>query len=277
MRKILQMQIGFFARRGVTKRQCCTPLVLYTMEWGHLQYPFDELAAANARRRCGAVSKGQAHWLIHGAAPMLLPKHQMGSNTTQYHPIPPQYHLKITANTPQNDDPHAPPNTVACSQWTLMPPNAPQDLPPKTVACSQWTLMPPNATQDLPTPPRIPAAPSNISVGFVELAHVHPPAPPFGGALGGGHAINCFEGTSNKTRSAEWLHPRVLYKYLTAPRVATLVPPLPLPLARPPASPKVRGLPDPRTGGHATPELRETGPKNRRATEPKDRRAAFTR
>ncbi len=104
-----------------------------------------------------------------------------------------------------------------------------------------------------------------------------PQRPPSGVRWGGGHAINCFEGTSNKTRSAEWLHPRVLYKYLTAPRVATLVPPLPLPLARPPASPKVRGLPDPRTGGHATPELRETGPKNRRATEPKDRRAAFTR
>ena len=168
------------------------------MEWGHLQYPFDELAAANARRRCGAVSKGQAHWLIHGAAPMLLPKHQMGSNTTQYHPIPPQYHLKITANTPQNDDPHAPPNTVACSQWTLMPPNAPQDLPPKTVACSQWTLMPPNATQDLPTPPRIPAAPSKISVGFVALAHVHPPAPPFGVRWGVGMPLTVLKALRTK-------------------------------------------------------------------------------
>ena len=98
---------------------------------------------------------------------MLLPKHQMGSNTTQYHPIPPQYHLKLTANTPQNDDPHALPKTVDCSQWTLMPPNAGQYLPPMTVACSQGTLTPLNATQDLPTPPRIHAALSKISVGFV--------------------------------------------------------------------------------------------------------------
>jgi len=228
------------------------------MNWGHFQYPFDELAVATASRRCGAVSKGEAHLLNHGAAPMLLSKHQMGSNTTQYHPIPPQYHLKLTANTPQNDDPHAPPKTVDCSQWTLMPPNAAQELPPRTVACSQGTLTRLNATQDLPKAFRIQATPSKISVGFVDLAHVHPSAPPFGGALGGGHVEGAME-------------------ILGSPPGCHSSPLLPLPLARPPASPKVRGLQGHRTGGHAPPELRETGPKNRRATEPKDRRAAFTR
>ena len=119
---MLQIPIGFSARRGIAKQQCCTPLVLYTMKWGHLQYPFDELASANARRRCGAVSKGQAHLLNPDAAPMLLPKLQVGSNTTQYHPIPPQYHFKIPANTLQNDDPHAPPQTEPARAYYIAPP-----------------------------------------------------------------------------------------------------------------------------------------------------------
>ena len=93
-------------------------LILYSTNWGHYQYPF----ASNGRRTCQASAclinheyldaVGMCVWVGERASGAFV--RPMGANTTQYHPIPPQYHPPMNANTTPKDDHPMPTDQCQC-------------------------------------------------------------------------------------------------------------------------------------------------------------------
>ena len=117
------MQVSGCQARGLPRRDAPTgrlvrPLILYSTNWGHYQYPF----ASDGRRTCQASVCLINHEYLDAAGMRVLAGERasgafvrpMGANTTQYHPIPPQYHPPMNANTTPKDDHPMP--TDQC-QW----------------------------------------------------------------------------------------------------------------------------------------------------------------
>ena len=104
--------------RGAHRTSCSTSNIIYSTNWGHYQYPF----APNGQRTCQASVCLINHeyldalrmCVVGGERASGALVHPMGANTTQYHPIPPQYHPPMNANTTPKDDHPMPTDQCQC-------------------------------------------------------------------------------------------------------------------------------------------------------------------
>ena len=117
------MQVSGCQARGLPREDAPTgrpvrPLILYSTNWGHYQYPF----ASDGRRTCQASVCLINHEYLDAVGMCVLVGERasgafvrpMGANTTQYHPIPPQYHPPMNANTTPKDDHPMPTDQCQC-------------------------------------------------------------------------------------------------------------------------------------------------------------------